>query len=431
MRALIVLLAPSLALAQPAKETTLLQDDLSSNKRTKIDGATDQFDSALDAALGGPSGFSTKELEKIEDKMRAELRRDRPRATPRLIMFLYPGRVSPEKLKHMSEVFVDVELVMDPCDRNVCREAVAKHIELVGRAIGQPSLSAPGYKLTFKQLTLKTSTTMHGDELMVYLVPIAECIKAASRSGGGLAWLQSQEHAEQDYEPIVMKAIARHANERRVSLGMPPKVLRSGGRVEVELKVRGDRARVQQQAMDALGAAEAGLRDNPKTPADTALDVSVETDVRGQPPRRFRSTGNSVGLWLDGRLKGGELWANYVEEVKKQPGAVRMGFDDAEAKGGDLGGGEPDDNEALAVVGEHFAQLAACAKAEAQRTPGFHGVTVAFRWLPSGQAADVAPKEPALRSKPIANCIKDALSMVRLPRFSGEPRTIEYPIKMR
>jgi hypothetical protein len=432
MRSAILLLVPSLALAQPAKETPLLEDDLQQNKRTKIDGAKDSFDSALDDALGGPSGFSTKELEKIEDRMRAELKRDRPRATPRLIMFLYPGRIDKDKLKRMSEVLVDIELVMDPCERNVCREAVAKHIELVGRAIGQPTLSAPGYKLTFKQVTLKTSTTMHDTELMVYQIPIPACIAASQKSGGGMAWLSSQDKAEQDYEPIVMKAIQRRANERRVSLGQPPKVLRSGGSVEVSLMVKGDRARVQQQAMEALGAAEAGLRDNPKTPPQTALDIAVETDQRGAAPRRFRSQGSSVGLWLDGKLSGGDLWANYVEEVKKQPGAQRMGFDDAEARGGDLGGGgEPDDNEALAVVGENFAQLAACAKAEAVRTPGFRGVTVTFKWTPSGQAEGVEPKEPALKSKPIAGCLRQALSMVRLPRFSGGPRVIEYPIKMR
>src|SRR5947209_884139 len=135
----LLLVLSGAAHAQSNKETTLLQDDLQNNRRTKIDAPKDDLDAQLDAALGGPAGFSTRELEKIEDRIRNELKRDRPRATPRLIVFLYPGRISAEKLKSMAEVDVDIELVMDPCDRNVCREAVAKHIELVGRAVAQPT----------------------------------------------------------------------------------------------------------------------------------------------------------------------------------------------------------------------------------------------------------------------------------------------------
>ena len=90
--------------ADTSRETTLLQDDLSKNQRTRIDAPKDAFDSDLDAALGGPQGFSTKPLEQIEDRIRAELRRDCPRATPRLIVFLYPGRTSAEKLKAMREI---------------------------------------------------------------------------------------------------------------------------------------------------------------------------------------------------------------------------------------------------------------------------------------------------------------------------------------
>src|SRR5262249_46281409 len=154
-------------------------------QRTRIDAPRDALDAQLDAALGGPQGFSTRELERIEDRIRAELKRDRPRATPRLIVFLYPGRVSAEKVKAMGEVYVDIELTMDPCERNVCRDAVARHIEVVGRSMGQPVLSAPGYKLVFKQLTLKTSTQLHDQEVDVYQVPIAACLAAAARPGGG------------------------------------------------------------------------------------------------------------------------------------------------------------------------------------------------------------------------------------------------------
>src|SRR3954470_7995186 len=190
-----------------SRETTLLQDDLAKNQRTRIDAPKDAFDADLDAALGGPQGFSTRPLEQIEDKIRAELRRDRPRASPRLIVFLYPGRIDVQKLKAMRDIDVDIELGMDPCERSVCREAVAKHIELVGRAVGQPSISGPTWKMIFQTLTLKTSTTLHDTEVAVYQVPIAACIEASRRAGGGIAWLDAQSHAEEAYEPIVTRAI--------------------------------------------------------------------------------------------------------------------------------------------------------------------------------------------------------------------------------
>jgi hypothetical protein len=97
MRALVAAIglacACGVAFADTSRETTLLQDDLAKNQRTRIDAPKDAFDADLDAALGGPQGFSTKPLEQIEDRIRAELRRDRPRASPRVILFLYPGRV--------------------------------------------------------------------------------------------------------------------------------------------------------------------------------------------------------------------------------------------------------------------------------------------------------------------------------------------------
>ncbi|HEX6839032.1 MAG TPA: hypothetical protein VF334_20780, partial [Polyangia bacterium] len=46
------------ALADTSRETTLLQDDLAKNQRTRMDAPKDAFDADLDAALGGPQGFS-------------------------------------------------------------------------------------------------------------------------------------------------------------------------------------------------------------------------------------------------------------------------------------------------------------------------------------------------------------------------------------
>jgi hypothetical protein len=423
----------SVARADTARETTLLQDDLSKNQRTRIDAPKDAFDADLDAALGGPQGFSTKPLEQIEDRIRAELRRDRPRASPRLIVFLYPGRIDAAKLKAMRDINVDIELVMDPCDRSVCKEAVAKHIELVGRAVGQPTLSGAGWRMNFQTLTLKTSTTLHDEEVAVYQVPVAACIAASKRAGGGVAWLDSQAHADEAYEPIVIKAIARHAAEHRVALAGPPSVKRGASAVDVLVKVRGDRSRTQQQALDAFAACAAGLRDNPKSPAQAALEVDVETGMRDA-VRKFRAPGNPVGLYVDGQMSGGDLWTSYVAELKK--GQQQLSFDDAEASGhapavADSGAPDPDDAEAIAVLTSNFPSLAVCARGEAGRNHAFRGVVVTFQWTGAGRAEKIDVKEPALRSSPLKACLAGAIGAMRLPRHNAAPRTIEYPIRVK
>jgi hypothetical protein len=436
MRALtaMIVLWPMLARAQTAHETTLYRDDLAKNQRTRIDAPKDAFDAQLDDALGGPQGFSTKALEKIEERIKQELRRDRPRATPRVILFLYPGRIDAERLKALTEVNVDIELIMDPCDRNVCREAVAKHIELVGRAVGQPIVSAPNFRMIFQTLTLKTSTTLHDDEVAMYQVPISACVAAAQRAGGGLAWLDAQQHADVEYEPIVMKAIARHAAERRVQLAAPPSVKRDGGGVDVLLKVRGDRVRTQQETLDALAAIAAGLRDNPKTPSQQQLEVDVDTGLRDG-PRRFRAPGSPVALYIDARMSGADLWSTYVAEVQK--GAQTLSFGDDEASGrapiaaGDPDAPDPDDNEAIALLSANFSSLGACAKTEAQKNPRFHGVTLTFQWTGQGRAAAVDAKEPAYKGSSLAHCLAAAVAGVRLPRHNAAPRTIDYPIRVR
>ena len=60
---LLLAIALQAAPAHADKNTPLLQDDLQSNRRTKIDS---QDDMGLDALVGG-GGFSTKPLDAIED----------------------------------------------------------------------------------------------------------------------------------------------------------------------------------------------------------------------------------------------------------------------------------------------------------------------------------------------------------------------------
>jgi hypothetical protein len=438
MLPLVLVAAVASGVRAQGKPTQLMQDDLANNRRTKIDAAGgDSLDSALDSAFGGSGGFSTAELDKISDRIRAELKRNRPRASPRLVIFLYPGRLDPDKLRGMREINVDLELVMDPCERSVCREAVGSHIEIVGRAVGKPVLATPNYKVTWKMLTLRTATQMHDPEVEVYQVPIADCVAAASRPGGGVAWLDNRRKAADDYEPLVTKAIARQAASRRVALTGPPSVHKGGGSVDVTLKVRGDRNRAQQQVLDAMAAAAAGLQENPTTPSTTQLEVLLDTGMRPDAVRTFRSPGQPFTLYLSRQMDSGSLWGNYVAEVKKHKDAQNMAFDDAEASGkapvggGDEMAGEPDDNQAIAVLSANFGQLGGCAKTEAARNPRFAGVTVSFKWLPTGRAEGTQPKEGPLRNTPLAKCLAGAMESIRLPRFNGGPRTIEYPIRVK
>ena len=419
--------------ARADRSTPLLQDDLQSNRRTKIDGAKDDLD--LDSIMGGGGGFSTKQLEQIEDRLRAELRTYRPRATPRLVLFLYPGRVDVERLRAMSEINVDIQVVMDPCERSVCRDAVAKHIEMVGRAVGNPVISGGSYKIVFKSVTLQTSVQMHDTEYETYNIPINECIAASRRSGGGLAWINARQHADTDYEPLMVKAIARNAQAKRVPLSAAPSVHRAGGEVDVTMKVRGDRNRAEQQVTDAFSAAAIALKSSPATPPQSQLEVDLDVPMRGSTTRKFRAPGNQVALYVGGQIDRGTLWSNYIEKVREGKDAgQRMSFDDNEARGGAVqGGGDepPDDNEALAVINSSFGAIGSCARAEAARNHKFRGVTLEITWTPSGQAQNVHPKEPALRGGPLQQCMAGAFSSIRLPRFSGGPRTIDYPIRLK
>ncbi len=426
-----LLLTPAGVWAQ--RTTQLLQDDLQQNHRTKIDGDSDD---SLDAAMGGGGGFSTKTIDQVEDRLRAELTRNHPRAIPRLVIFLYPGRIDMEALRGLQEVDVDVQVVMDPCERSVCREAVAKHIEMVGRAIGKSVYPSPSYKLVWKTLQLTTSTQLHDTEVLSYSVPIADCIAAAGRPGGGMAWLDGQKHAVDDYVPLMTKAVSQREQSRRVSLIGPPNVQRSASSVAVTLKVKGDRVRGQQQVVDAFSGAAEALRASKATPASGQLEVDLDSVMRGSTSRKFRTAAQPVGQLLDGQIDSGRFWSSYVIEVKEgKEAGQNMTFDDAEASGHPAasGGGDspPDDNEVVGIIRDNFSSLSSCARAELGRNARFRGVVLTFRWSPSGGADQIQPKEAALKNGPLAKCLADAVKQLPLPRFSGAPRTIEYPIQVK
>jgi hypothetical protein len=422
-----------LALAAPAgaqTSTPLLSDDLAQHRRTRIDGGDD----ALEEAMGGVgAGFSTHKLEPIEDRLRAEFARERQRATTRMVIFAYPGRVSAERLRAMTEIFVDVELVVDPCERSVCMEAVARHIEMVGRAIDKRVIATQDYRILFQRLLLQTATSMHDQEVGRFVVPISDCIAAAQTPGGGTRWLEERRRADVDYEPQVTARIERDARARRLSLAAVPAVRRRADVVEVALQLRVDRVRWQQQLVDALRVAGVALKQNPSTPLESWIDVDLEPELRGMKPRHFRSAGSSVALFIDERIDQRTLLASYVMEVQQGRDAPRqVRFDESEAAG--VGGGgdtaSSEENAAIAVLASNFPLLATCTRSELSRNSQFRGVTVSFDWLPVGRADRITPKEPALKNGGLARCLEQTIGGLIFPRFVGPTRTIEYPIRV-
>ena len=429
----LVLLCLSAEAAQPRRGTALMENDLRAGKKTRIDGGGgDALDAEMDAVLGRAGAkaqsFSTKELETIEQRLLGDLRRERPRATPHLIVFVYPGRITPEKLKVLSEVFVDVEILLDPCERSVCRDAVARHIELVGRAVGKAERQTRMYKLVFKQLILRTKVHFRDAEVDEFRIPMTEAVKAAGRAGGGRGWLDNMAHSTAQFEPLVAKAIARQASKYRVGLIGAPLVGRQGSRADAVLKIRADRSRLQSQVIAALDAAAAGFRDNPASPGNITLEIHANVPMKGVKVQKFKCLGQPVRAHLDRQLDSATLWSTYVREIVQQKGVTTMSFDDDDdGKPGAVASSA----DAVAVLAENFSRLRDCARGEIARNPRFGGATITFRWLPQGRAADVALKEPGLRGGPLQQCLAGALAGLRFPKFDGAARSVEYPLRLK
>jgi hypothetical protein len=211
----------------------------------------------------------------------------------------------------------------------------------------------------------------------------------------------------------------------------PPSVTREGGEADVSMRIHGDRSRLQAQVIAALAAAESGLRSNPATPAQTSIEVSALVPMRGSETRRFRSIGNPVGLYLDGQLAPGQLWQTYVQEIKNQKDAQVLAFNAADASGRSAEpASDADAADAINMLAANFGPLGVCARTEATKNRRFAGVTLHLRWLPSGQIDNAVTKEKAMHGGELERCLARAAAGIRLPRFSGAPRAVDFPIRV-
>jgi hypothetical protein len=426
-RMILVPLAVALPLVAVAERTKLMEVDLRTGARRRIDarsGAT-SADRELDAMLGRTMGqsFTTAELERVDKALRRYLKMLRPRATARLLVYLYPGRITRSALSELREVLVDLDLVVDPCGRSVCEDAVGKHLDLIGRSLKQAVIRTRRYTIRFNSITVRTAADP-GSGYDLYRFTADRIVGLKGKGGARLVRKVARQRA--GYERQMMAAVQRQLKARRLRVAGAPQISRDRQSVSVSLELRSDRVRYRQQAVDALLATAKALKASPLTPPGGQLTVVARVRQRRERRHRFHCSLQSLRLHLAGRLSRRELLGNYV--VEDRPGGRRLTFDDAEAAGrapvdGELDG--PDNtNEVLAA---NFDKLAPCLQAEARRNRRFRGVTMHFAVSASGKAGGLR-LDQRRPSAALRRCLERALRAIRFARHRGPPRRVSYPM---
>ncbi len=419
--------------AEAQKRTPLLKVDMEKGKATfRIDPPEAEDDDDDLSFLGiTRKGFTTKELDRVEKALRQSIRSRRPRAAPRLLLFLHPGKVSRQGLKDLFEVTIDLQLEIDPCARSVCRDAVARVVQLVGKALGEEKQKREGYTVVFREVTIKALTEYKGKEVRVYRLNAGQCIEASQSYAKAQALITGFDRQEEQYEKIMTKAIARNARKRRIKLRGAPDVRRDKGSVSVSLGIKSSRNRYKSEVLDALTAAGKALRSSSVTPADYAIDVAAAIKFRKVETRRFHCPGSAMSMYLKDEISSSALWSRYISEQAPE-GAAVMGFSEAEERAPSIvSSSGPSEEEIHAVVAEDFAGLQACIVAELKRKPALKGVTFTFTLNGNGRASKVGVKEKRRVSKKLVGCAAKAFSRIRFPRFNGLPRGVKYPVFVR
>ncbi len=420
-----------LCAAGPAagQRTSLLELDLHSGRQRAFDreGAPTAADNALDALLdeGEEQGFSSADLEGIARALRRYIDGSRPRARARMLLFVYPGRISRSRLAELHEIKVDIELVVDPCGRAVCDASVAVQLELLGRALRQAVLRSRRFEVRFLSVTFRVRSDLRDAPVQVLRFRAEDVVQAGKAGGGGARLLAQLKKAEVGYEAEMTAQIAQRARLMRVGLVGAPVVLRGRAGVAVSMKIQADRVRVQQQVLTALRAAAAALQRSPHTPASVQLEVQAQTSVRGQGTRVFRCPGHPLRLLQDGRISQQELWSTYIVEQKK--GGRHLTFSD-EDDAGAPGGGEPqaDAEQVVEMLSARMGELSPCLRAAAARDRRVSRVTMSFSVNRAGRAEGLQLKGRPGGGEPLRRCLQQALQRIRFPAHAGAPQQVDY-----
>ena len=419
---------PARPAAADPRPTSLLEVDLKTGTRRAFDGGKPKTraDKALDALLDETTGesFSSKELKKVSAALRRFLRSNRSRALPRMILFLYPGRISRNALRELREVNVNVELVVDPCQRTVCREAVGRHLELLGRSLRQAQVRTSSYVIRFRQVTIRARTDSGAGE--TYRFSAAEVVQAGKQRGHGSRLVKRVLAELAGYEKNMARLIVRRLRGRRVRFSGNPRLDRTPGALSVMLTVRSDRVRYKSHVMGALMAAAEALGKSSITPAEVHLQVTALIPMRGIKRRVFSCGIHPLRLLLRNRLGRGELWATYIVERKKK--GRHLSFADSETSGRGRQAQADDPQRVNELLAAHTSVLAPCLQAAARRRRGFSGVTLSFAVSRQGRATGLKIT-PA--STPLRRCLERALARIRFSRHRGPPRRVTYPIHIK
>lgn len=419
---LIALGVVSLGAPAVADRTQLLRVDLKTGRKSRIDpkrgsSADRQLDALLDSSTG--KSFSTTELEKIERTVRRYLKALRPRAAPRLLLFVYPGRISRSKLKQLREVLIDIELIVDPCSRSVCRAAVGRNLDVLGRAMRKATIRGDRYVVRFKRVVIRTATRIGQGSHDIYTFSAKEVVRAGKK-GSGRKLVSRVVKQRAGYDRAMAKKAARQIKLRRVSLAHTPRVTRSRHEATVEIAIRSDRVRLRRHVLGALRGAMKALSTSPLTPSRVALTVVASVRYRKTRKITFRCPGHAVKALLAGKTNSRALWSNYV--TRERSGGTKLTF--SEGGGSSSSVDEPD--RTSEILAASFKRLAPCLQREAQRNRRFKGVTLKFAVSRSGRAVRVTTAERA--SARLKRCLAKALSRISFQRHSGAPRKVSYPM---
>lgn len=429
----VVSLAAALALLCPtplasAQRTPLLELNFESGSQRSFDsrGPQTKADKELDALLDGDEGpsFSSADLARVAGALRRYLDAARPRARPKLILFLYPGRISRSRLKTLREVKVAIEMVVDPCGRAACDASVATQLELLGKALKQEILRTRRYSLRFIDVTFRTRLDIRGAPLQVLRFKAGDVVAVGRGKGEGVRLVKKLRSAQAGYEQTMGTQITRRARRLRLRLRGVPAVTREGQTVSVFMEIGSDRVRFRQHVVEAMRSAVEALQQSPLTPTAIQLKVTARGTARGKKRREFSSSGHPLTLFINGRLTRAELWSTYIVEHKKK-GQHFSFADDAPAARGSPGGSAPD--RTAEILSGRTALFAPCLKAEAAKRRAFAGATMIFSINPSGRTERFSVKEKDV-SAVFRRCMGRALSKVRFPARAGSSRQVEYPM---